>query len=388
MNGRMRNRSGSRLPTAGVVVMMILATFLFGGCKDEAESPVGSDLTSAAPTSNSATLSAAGEGIELTIDQIDAALDLTDEQAAALAPVVAEWTEAMEERRAEMQSSRASISERTRGRRGAAGRMHGRSDGAPEPPDGDPPLLTLLEGSRETLTSEQYTGLIELLAAKHQEHRAAMGAARDKGAGKDRGRAKDRDRGFMGFPDELVEQIGLTDEQRAALEELHESIRARMEELRGNGGERGENREAMRAIHEETRAAVDAILTEEQRTEMEALREERRDGQRERAEERSTDGIERRADFLARALGLDDGARAGIESILENAHEKMLALRDDDGGPENRGARFEEMQTIRDESSASIRALLTEEQAAAFDALAELMPGHDGPGGRHGPPRK
>ena len=183
MNGKKEKRKGLRR-AAAIAAIAMLGVFLFGGCREEADSPAGSELVSSSPEATAAALSTIGDGIDLTMDEIDDALDLTDEQAAALAPVMAEWAEAAAERQAERESRRAEREER-RGRRGLHARMHGEGGAPPQrAPEGDPPILTLLEGSREVLDGEQYVGLLEILAGKHEAVRSERRAARGEREGR------------------------------------------------------------------------------------------------------------------------------------------------------------------------------------------------------------
>lgn len=75
----------------------------------------------------------------------------------------------------------------------------------------------------------------------------------------------------------LVEQVGLTSEQKARVDEIVESSRQRMRNLEKD------TRPQYRAIIEETRTAIKEVLTTEQRAEYERLLSER---DRERAEHR------------------------------------------------------------------------------------------------------
>jgi Spy/CpxP family protein refolding chaperone len=65
----------------------------------------------------------------------------------------------------------------------------------------------------------------------------------------------------------MAEHLELTDDQVEALRPIFEAAHARHEELRELPRE--ERREAFRTIREETKAAVDEILTEEQRAKLE-----------------------------------------------------------------------------------------------------------------------
>lgn len=85
------------------------------------------------------------------------------------------------------------------------------------------------------------------------------------------------DRSDRGQRPLLVEQVGLTTQQKARVDEIVEKSRERMRSLEND------TRPQYRAIIEETRAAIKEVLTTEQRAEYEAILSER---DREREEHR------------------------------------------------------------------------------------------------------
>jgi hypothetical protein len=74
---------------------------------------------------------------------------------------------------------------------------------------------------------------------------------------------------------------------------------------------------------------------------------------------------------LTKKLKLSEQQKAGIRPILENEHEQMNALfQDQSGSMEDKMAK---MKTIREDSNKKIRDLLTEDQKKQFDKIAEKL---------------
>lgn len=86
---------------------------------------------------------------------------------------------------------------------------------------------------------------------------------------------------------------------------------------------------------------------------------------------------------LAKDLGLTDQQKTQIGDILRKEADQLTALRDDESMA--RREKFKAMRKIREEGRQQIRALLTPEQQAKFDAMPKPKPGRGGPG-REGPP--
>lgn len=93
-------------------------------------------------------------------------------------------------------------------------------------------------------------------------------------------------------------------------------------------------------------------------------------------------GPEHRLAMLQHELGLSAEQTAQVKTILAGERTQMQALRGDSASaaPEERHT---QMQTIRQSTNAAIKAVLTADQAAKFDAMEARMrahrPGQDGP---------
>jgi len=146
-----------------------------------------------------------------------------------------------------------------------------------------------------------------------------------------------------------LRHLDLSDNQKTQIRAILTSAREQRRELRGSG-----NREAMRALRQETRELVLDLLTPEQETKMAELRE--------RHQERRLD---RRVERMSAKLSLSEAQATRIRSILEAAQSQRRALRrGSEAGEERRQA----MRTLRQRTKAAVAAVLTAEQREAREA--------------------
>lgn len=273
------------------------------------------------------------------------------------------------------------------GIRQARGRWHASED--------ESPMQSFLLEASEFLDQEQMAKLVDLIAEQREERQQAgerQGMQRGPRHGQ-RGPRGGQQAGILEYADELQ----LTEEQVAALTELHEELKGEFQGMRGERGRRGRGEgptDEQRAKAEELREAhqekVKGILTDEQWEKLEELRAEKREERREARQERGMERQAERLEFLAEILDLTDEQRASIEGILDEQHDRIAALSEEfreglDGGrptEEQRDAHHAAMEAIRTETHASILEALDEEQAALFESLKNLRPEHRGRRGR------
>ncbi len=91
---------------------------------------------------------------------------------------------------------------------------------------------------------------------------------------------------------------------------------------------------------------------------------------------------QRRLDMMTRQLNLSPDQVTQVKAILDSESQQMAALRE---GGDAQGDRRSQMMSIRQASQAKIRATLTDDQKAKFDAMQERMRQRRG-GGEGGPP--
>ena len=76
----------------------------------------------------------------------------------------------------------------------------------------------------------------------------------------------------------LKEKLGLTDAQTEQIKKIFADQQEAMKALREKEGDRESKKDAMKQIHEDTKAKIDAVLTAEQKAKMDTMREKRKDG--------------------------------------------------------------------------------------------------------------
>jgi Spy/CpxP family protein refolding chaperone len=93
---------------------------------------------------------------------------------------------------------------------------------------------------------------------------------------------------------------------------------------------------------------------------------------------------ERRVEMLQRRLNLNDSQTAQVRQIFKESQAQMEALRSNTSlAPEDRRA---QMMTLRQGEQARIRAVLTPDQQAKFDAMQQRMRERQADGGGQGAP--
>ncbi len=312
------------------------------------------------------------------ISEIGAAVEMTAEQKEAIAAVLVEVRQSagpanVEGRPGRMQGGRGGMQGR------GAGRM-----GAGDLPDREPPFYGFLEKCSEILEPAQFAKFLNLLSERHEAHREAMEAQRGERPRHGMGRESDSHGPGPDMLDRVADELDLTAEQQAALDALRDEIRQTMqdhrEQCRSSETPREECRGQAAALHEQFRARLAEILTPEQLAELEELRNARRADRMEEMQAGADERLDRAVGFLVKTLDLDDSQAAAVREIMDATHEQIQTLHESVRNDETeRDAVREQGDRIRDETAASIRALLSEDQAAVFDALAGFLPGH-GPG--------
>ena len=167
--------------------------------------------------------------------------------------------------------------------------------------------------------------------------------------------------------------LGLSDEQKAQIQELRAAHRAQMEEFRDSGTR--PDRETMEQLREKHRGQFEAILSPEQLEQFRANRPEgERSGRRGRGFRGGMDG-ERPAPFAS--LDLNDEQRAELQSFREEMREQMQSFRESGTRPS-----AEEMESMREKHRAQLEAILTPEQLEQFGQFRADRPEGQRFGGR------
>ncbi len=355
-----------RLSTCGRDVCRIMAalaclslSIALIGCNSDSESlptegAVSAEMMAATPPPS--------------VDELQDALDLRPEQVEPLRAALTRWQESM--------VACASPRERGGGRRGDGrgadrGRRGGERSDQCEPADRDAmiaPMVDFLAECNRILDAEQLAGLATLL----RERRRA-------GRGEDHQTGRRGGCGRMLAP--LPEELELTDEQRTEWRAACEAGCVAVRELRAAfaAGEVTDEELAagLATIRAQRDEQLQEILTAEQYARLQELRCERQASMAMRMSEHLAAAHERQLEHLTRILDLTEeqeqqivaihaAALPGVEEILARVQDCTITMRE--AAPE--------LQALRQETTAAIRAVLTPEQAVVFDAIRELMNGH------------
>ncbi|MFC1572719.1 Spy/CpxP family protein refolding chaperone [Candidatus Eisenbacteria bacterium] len=328
-----------------------------------------------------------------TLAEIADEVSLRADQETKMAAALESWRTAAESRAAiageERRSGRPG-GRRDGSQRGGPAHGHGPHGRFQPAGGGERPLFTFIEVSADILDTDQFVNLLRYLGERQEAHQEMCAERRSEYRGR-----RGMDHGGAGHAgmdrgprfDELADELGLTEEQRAAIQEARTEMREARKALHDEfaGGEfTDELRDRMKEIREQFQAKLESILTAEQLAQLEELRNERRV---ERWEERLASFDERdgrHVEFLTTVLDLTDTQVEQLTAITENAHARARAILE---GLIAGSITMEDAHTqraaIHEETEAAIRAILTPEQIEIFDALRNLRSHRHGPKAGH-----
>jgi hypothetical protein len=311
----------------GSIIVVAMATVL-AGCGSE--EPV-------------ATTAAANDAVTAsvpTFSEIQAAVSLDDEDAALVKSALGEWREAAAE------------------------------DVSDAEPFARPrPAMDFVAAVAPSFDNAQLEDLVAFLVAYRESH---MRGQRSDGQG-------DRDRDRLRIHDRLKELLGLSANQTAAMQALHQETRARARELhqafRQGSITEEQMDERMQALHAAQREKLAEILTADQLAKFDALREEHRARRIERRAERVELRTERHAQWLGVVLGLSDAQKAQVQTALSSLADKQTALLESArGGDVERAEVRLQMRAEREACSKALDDILTDEQSARWRIVRQLHP--------------
>jgi Spy/CpxP family protein refolding chaperone len=191
-------------------------------------------------------------------------------------------------------------------------------------------------------------------------------------------------------PARMQEELGLSDEQVAQMQQMREEMRAEMRAMRESG--EGFNREAMQAMREKMQGKMQEILTPEQLEKYQSMRGRRDRGGRDRGGRDRKPKRDLKAEALT-ALALEGDAKVVVEPMIEAVvaarkaqGEAVRSARDtlkqaiegqtDEGAITTAVAEFrkarDEARAKTEEAQGDLRELLTVEQEAKLVALGLL----------------
>lgn len=348
---RHSTRRGSRFALLAGALALV-ASFALTGCYESSTDP-GDD------TATTAVLD------DLTIGEITEKVQITDEQAQALAPVLERY--------------RQNRSNREMRRLGT---------------------MQMLAEASDVLDAEQMQQLVDLLVEKRQERRrehrqqrmeqrqqqnpGGLNGGPGRGPGPRGGMGPHRGKGpgdGSGPGGGLLSQLELSAEQQEALaalrEEHHAARQALVTQFRNGEITEEQFRAAGQELREQHRAAVAALLTAEQNAQLAQLRAERVLQHLERSLERLQERAEQHLALMTRILDLTDEQVAAAQALHEDAVTTLSGIVESlRGGALSADEARQAAQDLREQSRTAFRDLLTPEQQTLFDALEQLRGGH------------
>lgn len=169
-------------------------------------------------------------------------------------------------------------------------------------------------------------------------------------------------------PARMAEELGLSEEQQAAMKAIHEKYAAQRKERWESIGKttsREERRAAMKEFHEQIKAEVDAVLTEDQKTKLEQIRAGQFKKMKTRFSKSDFDHAERfskHIEHLAGKLNLTVEQQESLKTAMTAVHEQFQGQSDNRFDPDA-------MADLRDKMHEAITSVLTEEQLGKFEQM-------------------
>ena len=193
--------------------------------------------------------------------------------------------------------------------------------------------------------------------------------------------------GFGGMRN-LLEGLGLNEEQQAKMEEINaarqEEMRSVFEELRNGGGDREAMMAKFREFGEKYQKDIEAILTDEQKTKLAELREQQPQGGQGRPGQGGRGQGSRSNQFAS--LGVNEDQQKKLDTAREALSTQMREVFLDRDTP--REEREPKIAAVREAYEAKLKEILTEEQYQKWKEQSSRGNRGPGQGGAQGQGRR
>jgi len=243
-----------------------------------------------------------------------------------------------------------------------------------------------------TLTDEQKQALFDRIEQAGARRRQGPGAAHGPGGRPGQGGFRASGPGQQGPGGGALSQIGLTEEQEAAIEAIRKSYKPEIEAVIAQRETltRDEIKEQIDAIRDQVKADVEGVLTAEQ---IQQLADMKAEAEAARAERDAQQEANREAAKLVMidVLGLKDTQFAQLEALRASAEtdrQTIQDLRDSGATQEDVQAAAEALRAAHQAEMATILDTTQLEITMIHNAIASRMggkKGEGGPGGQQGP---
>ncbi len=163
--------------------------------------------------------------------------------------------------------------------------------------------------------------------------------------------------------DEIKQELNLTADQEAKIKPIFEKRREAFKTIKQDESlSREAKREKMGALRDQTRKELAGVLNNEQLQKLDAKMENRGKGM-------GKGDHMARMQRMSEELNLSDAQKSKVRTVMQNAKaERELILEANDG---DRKAAKDELKAHRQKTKSALRAVLTAEQAAKFDAMKD-----------------
>jgi hypothetical protein len=219
-----------------------------------------------------------------------------------------------------------------------------------------------------SLDDAQLTSLVSLLTSRHETHRSQMRAHHS-------GRKQD------GVHMQAVaKELGLDEKQQDALKAVHQETRAKadaqFESFHKSTINEDQLHDALDAIHKDARTKMATILTADQLTKLDAMRDERFENRTNRRVENAGDRTDMHLAWLDRTLELTDAQASQVKVALTTMTDAQATARKAvQGGSLTREQAHEQMRAAHDAFAETLKGILTAEQTQRMEILKPLLPG-------------
>ena len=160
----------------------------------------------------------------------------------------------------------------------------------------------------------------------------------------------------------LTETLSLSNDQATKLRAVFSAAQTEKQDIRQrHQGDRKAARPEFEQLRERTKTQVASILSADQLKAFEQIKREHR------GHKKGRKGGRHMGKRMIKALDLNEAQQAQVKTIMESARAERRGLVEAAGG--DREAARPQMEQLRERTKAQLRAVLTAEQAAKFDAM-------------------
>jgi hypothetical protein len=186
---------------------------------------------------------------------------------------------------------------------------------------------------------------------------------------------KQKDEMRRGGMEHDLDQLNLTADQKARIQQINADYRQQMENLK-NDTTGGDRRAKMETMHQQHMEAVRAVLTDEQRTQWDAMHQQGGPGMKGKHKMKG-DGdamMDMELEHKMESLNLSDEQKNRVATVNQEYRQQMEALRSENLSKDEMRTRREALQRQHVEN---LKAVLTEEQRTRWEARHHDMKGKE-----------